>query len=385
MVLEPRTEGGSEHRDRKVWLESCAKHYGSVVALAEVELAVEDGEFLTLLGPSGSGKTTLLNLIAGMVQPTSGRIWIDGADITRVPPSKRGIGMVFQNYALMPHMTVFENIAFPLRVRKMAEAEIRRKVGEVLDIVRLPDVGKRKPSELSGGQQQRIAIARCIVYNPSIILMDEPLGALDKKLREELQLELKQLHTQLGITVLYVTHDQEEALTMSDRIVLLNHGKIEQMGPPDELYFQPRTLFAAEFLGDSNIFDGTVAGLGEFVSVYSEPGASMMARPAPIAEIGKAVKVLVRPENLTLLRQCEESGLANRLSAEMVDSIILGGVIKCYVRLSDDTTVVVQELTKAERAPPPPGSKVSVAWSAEDTLILPAVGGMTEGGGTAAA
>jgi putative spermidine/putrescine transport system ATP-binding protein len=385
MALEPRTEGGSEPRNRKVWLESCAKNYGSVVALAKVELAVEDGEFLTLLGPSGSGKTTLLNLIAGMVQPTSGRIWIDGTDITLVPPSKRGIGMVFQNYALMPHMTVFENIAFPLRVRKMAEADIRRKVGEVLDIVRLPDVGERKPSELSGGQQQRIAIARCIVYNPSIILMDEPLGALDKKLREELQLELKQLHTQLGITVLYVTHDQEEALTMSDRIVLLNHGKIEQMGPPDELYFQPRTLFAAEFLGDSNILDGTVTDLGEFVSVNIDQGGSLTARPASIAEQGKAVKVLVRPENVTLLREGEESELANRLSAEMVDTIILGGVIKSYVRLSDDTTMVVQELTKADRAPAAPGSNVSVAWSADDTLLLPVEGGVTDGGGATAA
>jgi putative spermidine/putrescine transport system ATP-binding protein len=374
-MADSQTVGEGGQRRQKVWLESCAKHYGSVIALAKIELAVEDGEFLTLLGPSGSGKTTLLNLIAGMVQPTSGRIWIDGTDITHVPPSKRGIGMVFQNYALMPHMTVFENIAFPLRVRKMAEAEIRRKVGEVLDIVRLPDVGSRKPSELSGGQQQRIAIARCIVYNPSIILMDEPLGALDKKLREELQLELKQLHTQLGITVLYVTHDQEEALTMSDRIVLLNHGKIEQMGPPDELYFQPRTLFAAEFLGDSNILDGTVAGIGEFVSVNTDQGGSMIARPAPIAENGKTVKILVRPENLTLLREGEESALANRLSAEMVDSIILGGVIKSYVRLSNDTTMIVQELTKADRVPPPPGSTVSVAWSAEDTLLLPADGG----------
>ena len=237
MTSAPQRSEPTGSSEAKVWLQDVTKNYGPVVALAEIDLKVIGGEFLTLLGPSGSGKTTVLNLIAGMVGPTAGRIWIDGRDSTNLQPSKRGLGMMFQNYALMPHMTVFENVAFPLRVRKFPKDEIKRKVAEVLDVVRLPDVGRRRPGELSGGQQQRISIARCLVYNPAIILMDEPLGALDKKLREEMQLELKRLHSELGITALYVTHDQEEALTMSDRIVLLNAGLDRADGHPGRALF----------------------------------------------------------------------------------------------------------------------------------------------------
>jgi putative spermidine/putrescine transport system ATP-binding protein len=287
--------------------------------------------------------------------------------------------MVFQNYALMPHMTIFENVAFPLRVRKLGQGEIKRKVAEVLDVVRLTGVSDRKPKELSGGQQQRVAIARCIVYNPSIILMDEPLGALDKKLREEMQLELKQLHTQLGITVLYVTHDQEEALTMSDRIVLLNNGKIEQAGRPDELYFHPRTLFAAEFLGDSNIMDCTVTAVGDTITVMTELGQELSARESPVAGPGSKAKLMVRPENVVMIRAGDGNESVNQLAAEMVDTVILGGVVKSYVRLADGTTMVIQELTKAGRAIPAPGSKVKVAWPAEDTLLLPADSGVSAG------
>ena len=354
------------------------KLYGAVVALSEIDLEVFGGEFLTLLGPSGSGKTTVLNLIAGMVGPTAGRIWIDGRDITDLPPNRRGLGMVFQNYALMPHMTVFENVAFPLRVRKLAMGEIRRKVAEVLELVRLPDVARRKPSELSGGQQQRIAIARCLVYSPSIILMDEPLGALDKKLREEMQLELKRLHGKLDITALYVTHDQEEALTMSDRIVLMNGGRIAQIGTPDELYFHPRSLFAAEFLGDSNILDGKVNETGAAVSVKTALGACIACRPSAAAEMGEAVKVMVRPENVSMLAEGEASELANQLPARAVDTISFGGVIKSYVRLADGGTMVVQELTKAGRTAPEGDAPVTVAWAAEDTLVLPLKGGLPE-------
>jgi putative spermidine/putrescine transport system ATP-binding protein len=354
----------------KVRLLGVSKRYGNVVALEEVDLAVRAGEFLTLLGPSGSGKTTILNLIAGMVAPSTGSIWIDGRDATRLPASQRGLGMVFQNYALMPHMTVFENIAFPLRVRKVKEAEIRRRVGEVLEIVRLPEVARRKPGALSGGQQQRIAIARCIVYNPAIILMDEPLGALDKKLREEMQLELKQLHGQLGITALYVTHDQEEALTMSDRIVLLHQGRIEQIAPPSELYFHPDTLFAAEFLGDSNILDGEVVEAGDRVVVRLPDETVLYAGEARERTVGAPAKVMVRPENVTLLRDGEPSEHRNRMAGTLLDHIILGGVIKSYVRLASGSTLVVQELTRAHRPAVPPGSRVELAWSAEDTLVL---------------
>ncbi|HIF88473.1 MAG TPA: ABC transporter ATP-binding protein, partial [Candidatus Thioglobus sp.] len=227
------------------------KTYGSVVALEAASIEMQEGEFLTLLGPSGSGKTTLLMAIAGLNNPDSGDIWIDGKLANFLPPFKRDLGMVFQNYALFPHMNIFDNIAFPLRMRKMPMALIRKEVARVLEIVELDHVAKRFPRELSGGQQQRIALARCFVYKPSIILMDEPLGALDKKLRETLQREIKQLHENLGITVLYVTHDQEEAMVMSDRICVMNDGSIDQIGTPNELYFQPSTMFSADFLGDS--------------------------------------------------------------------------------------------------------------------------------------
>ncbi len=278
--------------------------------------------------------------------------------------------MVFQNYALMPHMTVFENVAFPLRVRKVKEAEIKRRVTEVLELVRLPEVAARKPAELSGGQQQRVAIARCIVYSPSIILMDEPLGALDKKLREEMQIELKRLHDKLNITALYVTHDQEEALTMSDRIVLLNGGKIEQIGTPNELYFDPCSLFAAQFLGDSNIIDGTVDSAGKAVSVTTGTGERILCRTCD-TEKGKAVKIMVRPENVSI-QSGEQSGEnVNQMPAQMLDTISFGGVIKSYLKLADGNTIVVQELTKAGRPPKPPGSDVILAWSAQDTMVLP--------------
>ncbi len=357
-----------------VWLQDVTKHYGTVVALAEIDLEVRRSEFLTLLGPSGSGKTTILNLISGMVGPTAGRIWIDGQDITEMPPNKRGLGMVFQNYALMPHMTVFENIAFPLRVRKLQSRVIKTKVSEVLELVRLPEVARRKPSELSGGQQQRIAIARCLVYNPAIILMDEPLGALDKKLREEMQLELKRLHASLDITALYVTHDQEEALTMSDRIVLLNDGRIEQMGTPDELYFHPRSLFSAEFLGDSNILGGTVEDTGPPVTISTAVGQCRCTRDCGFAENGTPVKVMVRPENVFMLPPGNPDEHPNKLPARMVDTITFGGVIKSYLRLADGSSMVVQELTRAGQSVPEAGSEVCVAWGAEDTIILPVEG-----------
>ena len=364
----------SPPRTTKVRLDGVSKHYGPVVALKGIDLDVYTGEFVTLLGPSGSGKTTLLNVIAGMAAPTAGRIWIDGQDATHLQPGKRGLGMVFQNYALMPHMTVFENVAFPLRVRKVPGTEIRRRVAEVLELVRLPNVANRKPAELSGGQQQRISVARCLVYNPAIILMDEPLGALDKKLREEMQLELKQLHSNLGITALYVTHDQEEALTMSDRIVLMNTGEIEQMGTPRDLYFHPTSLFSAEFLGDSNILDGKVVARGTSVTVRTEVCGCICAEVPAFAEVGNRVKVLIRPENLIMVSTNETTDLPNRLEARMVDTISFGGVVKSFLRLADNSTIVVQELVRHGRHSPERGSAVTVAWPAEGALVLPEKG-----------
>src|SRR5476649_480647 len=236
------------------------KRYGDFVALAPIDLDVDQGEFLTLLGPSGSGKTTLLSLIAGLAQPDDGQVRINGIDVTYGAPYERDIGMVFQNYALFPHMTVAENISFPLQMRKTDAKATRAKVMQALEMVHLPHVAGRYPRELSGGQQQRIALARCMVYGPSIILMDEPLGALDRKLRDQMQMEIKDLHSRLGITVLYVTHDQDEAMVMSDRICLMNHGKIKQIGTPADLYFRPNSVFVADFLGESNLLDAVVTG-----------------------------------------------------------------------------------------------------------------------------
>jgi putative spermidine/putrescine transport system ATP-binding protein len=353
-------------------LHEVCKRYGTVQAVSSIDLFIRRGEFVTLLGPSGSGKTTLLNLLAGSIAPTSGRIHINGTDATRLAPGRRDIGMVFQNYALMPHMTVFENIAFPLRVRKLPASEIRRRVTEVLDVIQLPDVGDRKPRELSGGQQQRISLARCIVYNPAVILMDEPLGALDKKLRDQMQLEIKRLHMRLGITVLYVTHDQEEALTMSDRIVLLNRGQVEQIDAPDELYFHPRSVFAAEFLGHSNLFSVQVReAQGQLVHVESTQGNFLAMPPAFPVRDGDSMTAMVRPENMSIHEGKAPSLPMNRVNAVAVDSIILGGVIRYHVQLPDGGALTVTELNRAGRTRLKSGSITQIMWRPEDTLLLP--------------
>jgi ABC-type Fe3+/spermidine/putrescine transport system ATPase subunit len=232
-----------------VILENLTKIFGNVVAVEEIFLEVKRGEFITLLGPSGSGKTTILMMIAGFQIPTSGKIFIEEEMVIYQPPYKRNIGMVFQSYALFPHMTVFDNIAFPLRMRKVKEKEISKSVMRVLDLVELSEYGTRYPKQLSGGQQQRVALARAYVYNPPVLLMDEPLGALDKKLREQMQLEIKHFHESLGVTVIYVTHDQGEALTMSDRVAVMNKGRIEQVGSPTDLYERPSNKFVADFVG----------------------------------------------------------------------------------------------------------------------------------------
>ncbi|MEO1537925.1 MAG: ABC transporter ATP-binding protein [Pseudomonadota bacterium] len=359
----------AKYQEEMVRLDGITKKYGAVTALKKTDLTVRKGEFLTLLGPSGSGKSTILNLIAGMTNPTEGTISIKGKDITSTPPNKRGLGMVFQNYALMPHMTVFENVAFPLRVRKIPKDEVKERVNKALELVQLPEVGSRKPGELSGGQQQRISIARCLVYNPSIILMDEPLGALDKKLREELQLELKDIHHRLGITALYVTHDQEEALTMSDRIILMNGGEIEQLGTPDDLYFEPKTLFAGKFLGDSNTFacavrdvaGGVVAGMGLTLKTTRLPEG---------AKEKDKVNLMVRPENASIIGQNDSTSLENRVAARMRDTVTFGGVVKSFLDLGDGSTMIVQELTRHRGDTRQPGEEVDVVWAADDTLVF---------------
>ncbi|GEP55517.1 ABC transporter ATP-binding protein [Reyranella soli] len=354
-----------------VELKGVSRKYGNIVALDCLDLVVEKGEFLTLLGPSGSGKTTLLNIIAGMTPPSSGRVEIDGRDVTDMPTRQRGLGMVFQNYALMPHMTVFDNIAFPLRVRRVREQEIRIRVAEVLDIVNLRDLGGRKPRELSGGQQQRVAIARCLVYKPSLILMDEPLGALDKKLREQLQLEIKRLHSDLGVTVVYVTHDQEEALTLSDRICLMNTGRIEQLGTPHELYFAPETVFGAQFLGESNVLTATVSESSSEETVLRCSVGTIRAPTTSVAT-GAEVTIVVRPENIRRLAPGECIG--NELSGELIDTTFVGGVTRYYVRPDNGSVLVLKELTNRTAWAAGSG-KVRIGWSAEHTLVIQNIAG----------
>ncbi|MGE5202993.1 MAG: ABC transporter ATP-binding protein [Acidobacteriota bacterium] len=352
-----------------VRLQGVGRRYGPVTALTNIDLDVFQGEFLTLLGPSGSGKTTLLNLIAGTVDVTSGRIWIDGHDVTDTPSTARGLGMVFQNYALFPHMTVAENIAFPLRVRRLPEREIRRKVADALDLVRLPEVAGRKPKELSGGQQQRIAIARCLVYDPRLVLMDEPLGALDKKLREQMQLEIKRLHTLLGMTILYVTHDQEEALVMSDRICLMHDGRIEQLGTANDLYFRPQSVFAADFLGESNILDGECAAAGSNSLTVRTAGGVTMVDLAPCGlSPGARCKVVIRPENISVLGDGDNAPYI--AEGVLEDVIFVGGVTNLHVRLPDGVMLTVKRLTAECQLALLRGAALRLGWKVQDVVVL---------------
>ena len=347
------------------------KRYGEFVALAPTDLEVAAGEFLTLLGPSGSGKTTLLSLIAGLATPDGGELLINGHDVTYGAPYERDIGMVFQNYALFPHMTVAENIAFPLKMRNIDAASAKKRALEALELVRLPHVARRYPKELSGGQQQRIALARCLVYRPAIVLMDEPLGALDKKLRDQMQLEIKRIHRELGTTIIYVTHDQEEAMTMSDRICLMNQGRIEQLGTPSDLYFRPRTLFVADFLGESNLLEGmveSVDGAEVDVKLAQDGGRARATLHAPLAA-GSKVRVMVRPQNIAVRAEHAEF---NAVRGKVLDSMITGSLTKLYVAspVGGDPLVLCYP-TSAGDAPHAIGDDVTLHWKRSDAVALP--------------
>ena len=348
-----------------------SKRYGDFVALAPTNIDVAQGEFLTLLGPSGSGKTTLLSLIAGLAQPDEGQMLIDGVDATRSAPYERDIGMVFQNYALFPHMTVEDNIAFPLRMRRQEQASIGRRVAEALEMIRLPHVAKRYPRELSGGQQQRIALARCMVYRPSIILMDEPLGALDKKLRDQMQLEIKRIHRELGTTIVYVTHDQEEAMTMSDRICLKNGGRIEQLGTPADLYFRPRTLFVADFLGESNLLPGTIAQVDADGVQVALNGSEITARGVSNGTAlarGHAVRVMVRPQNLNVSSAAPAPG---QLSGQLIDIMITGSLTKLYLQATQQAEPIVAAFPTCQSAERyETGQTLSLHWHANDAVVI---------------
>jgi putative spermidine/putrescine transport system ATP-binding protein len=348
----------------KLRVTGLTKRYGTSVSLAGADIDMADGEFLTLLGPSGSGKTTLLSLIAGLTAPDEGEIWIEGRNATHLPSKKRDLGLVFQHYALFPHLSIFDNIAFPLRMRRRPEQEVRKAVENVLDVVRLSDLRERFPSELSGGQQQRVALARCFVYQPSIILMDEPLGALDKRLRDHMQVEIIRLSREFGASVIYVTHDQEEALVMSDRICLINEGRIEQIGTPHELYFCPATLFAASFIGESNLFDVEVASTGDAHLANGTPVRGRKTGPLPA---GRA-KLVVRPESIRVLGTHDTAD--NRINARVERVLLTGAMTRIHARLPDGTPVVAALPSELRGLPVSPGQEIALGFASAAAMLL---------------
>ena len=363
-MTNPVTKAGTA-TGLRVSFENVSRHYGPVRAVDNVNLTIEPGEFVSLLGPSGSGKTTLLMMLAGFDEPTMGRLFIGDRDVTRVPPNKRNIGMVFQKYALFPHMSVAENIAYPLKMRGIGRAERETQVERALDMVKLAGFGSRTPGQLSGGQQQRIALARAIVFNPQVILMDEPLGALDKKLRQHLQLEIKQLQERLGATVIFVTHDQEEALTMSDRIAVMQGGSIVQLGSPKDLYFRPKSAFVADFLGDMNFLPGRYAGESSKHCVVNVSGVQVSASKSTETAFrdGDAVRVAVRPESVTLTETAPGApGLKGKIS-----QLVFNGASTLVLVEMDAAEVTVQALMTAQTAPHGlhVGSAVNVTFDAD--------------------
>ncbi len=346
--------------------EAVSKHYGTQAALDRVSLEVEPGEFLTLLGPSGSGKTTLLMVLAGFTRPTAGRVLVGGRDVTRLPPHRRDFGVVFQSYALFPHMTVAQNVAYPLRMRGRPRAEIARRVEEALALVRLEGLGQRRPDQLSGGQKQRVALARAIVFEPRVLLMDEPLSALDKKLREAMQIEIRRLHERLGITTLYVTHDQREALTLSDRVAVIEGGRIRQLDPPRTLYEAPRSRFVAEFVGEATLLP--VARQGGGLGWRGRPIRTM--RPVPESD---PLFLVLRPERLELLPAGAAGGAGpNRLEGTLEDLVFQGESRLAEVRLEDGTPLAVRlpASPRGESLPLARGSPVIVAFAAEDAVLV---------------
>ncbi|RVC19784.1 ABC transporter ATP-binding protein [Mesorhizobium sp. M7A.F.Ca.AU.002.02.1.1] len=343
------------------------KRFGSVPVLRDLNLDVEAGEFLTLLGPSGSGKTTLLMILAGFVRANAGSIKVGGDEIITTPPHKRNIGMVFQNYALFPHMNVFHNIAFPLKQRGVAAAETAERVEKALDLVKLQGLGERRVDQLSGGQRQRVALARAIVFEPRIVLMDEPLSALDKGLREHMQIELRALHRRLGMTTVYVTHDQREAITMSDRIAVMNAGRIEQLDKPETLYARPQTRFVAGFIGESNFIPVECRN----GSVWYEDRRIHTAAPVPAA--GQHLMV-VRPEKLRLLADAEPTSGVNVLEAKVSDIIYQGDSFVCYAALRDGRQLTLRDYCRSDvlAKMPAPGQPVSFGLDAQDTILVAA-------------
>jgi putative spermidine/putrescine transport system ATP-binding protein len=358
----------SKSAENIVTLEELTKRFVDVVAVDRISLDVKKGEFITLLGPSGSGKTTILMMIAGFQIPTSGRIRIEDEIVTFKPPFKRNIGMVFQNYALFPHMTVFDNIAFPLRMRKVEGKKVLENVEKVLDLVKLSGLSRRYPKQLSGGQQQRVALARALVYNPPVLLMDEPLGALDKKLREHMQLEIKHLHKSVGITVIYVTHDQAEALTMSDRIAVMNQGRFEQIGLPSDLYERPRSKFVADFIGETNFIEAVLLGeRGGRLELVTSKGIKILASMR-YSLSKKEVSVAIRPERISFVK-CLEDRL-NTYKGVVEEAIYLGDTLKYKISVEGKESIIVTQKNDLVSDRYEIGDQILIGWQDEDMNLV---------------
>ena len=343
---------------------------GETLVVKDLNLSIAKGEFLTMLGPSGSGKTTCLMMLAGFETATNGRILLDGTNINEMPPHKRGIGMVFQNYALFPHMTVAENLAFPLEVRGMGKAEREAKIIRALDMVQMGKFANRRPAQLSGGQQQRIALARALVFDPSLVLMDEPLGALDKQLREHMQFEIKHLHESLGITVVYVTHDQGEALTMSDRVAVFNDGRIQQLDAPDELYERPKNSFVAQFIGENNKLPGTVEELeGDKCLVRLATGELIDATPVNVRAKGQKTLVSIRPERVEFKPEMMPPG-AHMIDAEVVEVIYMGDIFRTRMKVAGSADFVMKSRNTIGQTKLVAGQKLKIGWHPADARAL---------------
>jgi putative spermidine/putrescine transport system ATP-binding protein len=344
------------------------KMYGNFHAVRRLNLSIGRGEFLTFLGPSGSGKTTTLNMLAGFERPSQGVITLDGKSVDRLPPYERNIGMVFQNYALFPHMSVVDNVAFPLSVRKIPKAEIGPRVARALDMVKLERFKERRPAQLSGGQQQRVALARALVFEPTLVLMDEPLGALDKKLREHMQIELKQIHEMLGVTIVYVTHDQSEALTMSERVAIFESGSIVQIGTPDALYNEPATAFVAGFIGENNTLDGEVESVSNGRCVVALPrGLKVAAQAIGDLRPGAPAHLTIRPERIALSGASGQSD--NRFQATVDGRIYYGDHQRLLARLASGQVLTVKIGPEATMAA---GEAIELCWLASDCRAFPA-------------
>jgi spermidine/putrescine transport system ATP-binding protein len=373
---ERQREGSGSIGDAapSVSLRGVTKRFGDFAAVRDMDLDIPRGQFFTMLGPSGCGKTTTLRMIAGFEEPSEGAVWLDGEDVTGLPPFRRATNTVFQSYALFPHLNVERNVAFGLERKHLKKDEIRRRVGEELERVGLAREANRRPRQLSGGQQQRVALARALVNRPAVLLLDEPLGALDLKLRKQLQVELKRIQQDVGITFVYVTHDQEEALTMSDRIAVMNRGVVEQMDEPEEIYERPRTTFVAGFIGVSNLMPGQVVSTGaDSAELRLDAGVTVRTEAAG-ASVGERAHAVVRPEKLQLAAANGASPDGRpSVDGQVESSLYLGTATQVIVRLQDDTrmTVLVPNTNEgARRELPSPGDAARLSWSDENIHMV---------------